>query len=794
MIRNYLKIAFRNLGSSKTSAFINIIGLAAGMAVAMLIGLWVYDECSFNKSHQHYDRIAQVMQNQTFNGEIMTWSAEARQLGPELRGSYGSNFKYVVTASWTDDHLLSFGDKKITNSGNFMEPDITSMLSLTMLRGSKTALKNPGSILLSRSVANAFFGQADPTNQLMKIDNKLDVKVAGVYENLPNNSSFANLNFIAPWELLARSENFESRQVDWGNSWFQTFVQIADHADMAKVSAAIRNAKLNKASTDDARFKPVIFLQPMSRWHLYSDFKNGINIGGRIQYVWLFGIIGFFVLVLACINFMNLSTARSEKRAKEVGIRKAIGCVRSQLMTQFFSESLLVVFFAFCLSLLLVLGSLGYFNEVADKKISILWGNPFFWLAGLGFSLITGLLAGSYPALYLSSFRAVSVLKGNFKVGPYASIPRKVLVVVQFTVSLILIIGTVVVFRQIQFAKNRPIGYNNAGLVSIPIKTDNIQNHFEAFRNDLLRTGTIKEISASESPVTAVWVTNSGYDWPGKDPGLQEEFWTVGVTREYGKTIGWKIKEGRDFSADFPSDSAGFIINEAAVKYMGLKNPVGQVVKWNGNGNFRILAVVNDLLMQSPYEPVKQTIFYINYHRLRIANIKIKPEFSAPLALSKISAVFKKYDPSNPFEYRFADQEYATKFENEERISKLASFFAALAILISCLGLFGLASFVAEQRTKEIGIRKVLGATVLNVWGLLSKDFMVLVFISLFISSPLAYYFMHNWLQNFTYHTPISSWIFGAAAIAAIAITLLTVSFQSIKAAVANPVKSLRTQ
>jgi putative ABC transport system permease protein len=794
MIKNYLKIAFRNLGYSKVSAFINIIGLAAGMAVAILIGLWVYDECSFNKSHQHYDRIAQVMQNQTFNGEIMTWSSEARQLGPELKNSYGNNFKYVVTTSWTGDHLLSYADKKFTRSGNFMEPEITEMLTLRMLRGSRAALKDPGSILLSKSVAEAFFGEADPTNQVMKIDNRLDVKVAGVYEDLPNNSSFANLNFIAPWELMARSENFDSRHVDWGNSWFQTFVQIADHADMAKVSANIRNAKLNKASKDDGRFKPVIFLQPMSRWHLYSDFKNGVNTGGRIQYVWLFGIIGVFVLLLACINFMNLSTARSEKRAKEVGIRKAIGSLRSQLIAQFFSESLLVVFFAYALSLLLVQFSIGFFNEVADKKISIPWGNPVFWLASLGFSLIAGLIAGSYPAFYLSSFRAVKVLKGNFRVGPLASIPRKVLVVVQFTVSLILIIGTVIVFRQIQFAKNRPIGYSNGGLMVVPIKTDGIQDHFDAFRNDLLLTGTVREMSASESPVTAAWVTNSGYDWKGKDPGLQEEFWTVGVTREYGKTIGWQIKEGRDFSAEFPSDSAGFIINEAAVKYMGIKNPVGQIMKWNGNGNYRILAVIKDLVMQSPYEPVKQTIFYMNYHRNSVANIKIKPEVSASTALAKIETVFKKYDPDNPFEYRFADQEYATKFGNEQRISKLAGFFAALAILISCLGLFGLASFVAEQRTKEIGIRKVLGATVLNVWSLLSKDFMVLVLVSLLISSPLAYYFMHNWLQNYTYHVEISWWIFAGAGMVAIAITLFTVSFQSVKAAVANPVKSLRTQ
>jgi putative ABC transport system permease protein len=776
------------------SAFINIAGLAAGMTVAILIGLWMYDELTFNQSHKNYDRIAQVMQNQTFNGEVQTWYSEARQLGPELRNTYGSNFKYVVMTSWTGDHLLSFGEKKFTKSGNFMEPDAPDMLSLKMRKGLSTALKDPGSVLLSESVAKTFFGEEDPMNKIMKLDNNLDVKVAGVYDDLPNNSSFSNLSFIAPWELMVKSSNLEARNVGWGNSWFQVFVQIADHADMAKVSAKIKNAKLDRTDKDDARFKPVIFLQPMNRWNLYSEFKNGVNIGGRIQYVWLFGSIGVFVLLLACINFMNLSTARSEKRAKEVGIRKAIGSLRSQLINQFFSESLLVSVSAFFLSLLLVQLSLPFFNEVADKKMAILWTSPLFWLIGLGFCLITGLIAGSYPALYLSSFQPVKVLKGSFKVGRFASIPRKILVVLQFTVSVTMIIGTLVVFRQIQFAKSRPIGYSRSRLLSLPIKSDDIRKHYDVFRNDLLNTGAVEEVAASETPITNTYITNSGYDWKGKDPKLQEEFVTIAVTHEFGKTVDWQILEGRDFSKAFAGDSSGFIINETAAKYMGLKNPVGEIMKWNWNGNYRIIGVIKDLVTQSPYEPVKQTIFFLNYARTGTVNIRIKPAVSTSEVLNKIEAVFKKYDPADPFEYKFTDQEYARKFGDEERVSKLAGFFSLLAVLISCLGLFGLASFVAEQRAREVGIRKVLGASVFNLWSLLSEEFIVLVIISMAIASPLAYYFMHGWLQNYTYRADISWWIFGTAGFGSFLITLLTVSYQAVKAALVNPVKSLRTE
>jgi ABC-type antimicrobial peptide transport system permease subunit len=532
----------------------------------------------------------------------------------------------------------------------------------------------------------------------------------------------------------------------------------------------------------------------MDHWHLYGEFKNGVNTGGDIQYVWLMSIIGTFVLLLACINFMNLSTARSEKRAKEVGIRKAIGSLRVQLVGQFFSESLLVTLMAFVLSVALTQISLPFFNELSGKKIVLLWNMPEFWLVSLGFCFIVGLIAGSYPALYLSSFKPVKVLKGTFRVGRLAAVPRKALVVLQFTISVTLIICTITVFRQIQFAKNRPIGYDRNSLVSVYLQNQEVINHYEEVRNEILNTGFVTELATTDVPITDTYTTNSGFDWPGKAPGFQEEFLTVRTTPEFGKMIGWKIKAGRDFSRSFASDSTAFILNEAAVKYMGLKEPLGIEVMWGSNEKFKVIGVVEDMVTQSAYDPAKPTIFLVALSWTSILNMKLNPQTSASMAIKKIESILKKYDRDNIIEFNFADEQFANKFANEERIGKLASFFTILAVFISCLGLFGLASFVAERRTKELGVRKVLGATVQGLWRLQTKDFVWLVIISLFVAIPISYYFMNGWLQNYQYRAELSWWIFATAGIGALIITILTVSFQAIKAAIANPVKALRSE
>jgi putative ABC transport system permease protein len=464
------------------------------------------------------------------------------------------------------------------------------------------------------------------------------------------------------------------------------------------------------------------------------------------------------------------------------------------LISQFFSESLVVALFAFAVSVLLVQLALPAFNQVADKKLTLLWSNPFFWIAGISFSLLTGIIAGSYPALYLSSFQPVKVLKGTFRVGRLASIPRKVLVVLQFTVSVILIIGTVVVFRQIQFAKNRPIGYDRNGLINIfQSSSPDIHKHFDAVRNELKGSGAIVELTESGSPTTQVWNTNGGFTWKGKDQALAVDFPNNGVSYEYGKTVGWVFKEGRDFSRDHATDSSTFIINESAAKFLGFKNPVGEVLNWNSKP-FTIIGIIKDMIVESPYEPVRPSLFHIDKNQGNLFILKLNPSVSTSTSIEKIKTVFTKYDPASPFEYKFVDEDYARKFESEERVGKLASSFAILAIFISCLGIFGLASFVAEQRTKEIGVRKVMGASVLNLWGMLSKDFVVLVIISLCIAMPVAFYFMNEWLHKYGYHTGITWWIFAASGAGALLITLCTVSYQSIKAALANPVNSLRSE
>ena len=800
MIQNYFKIALRNLFRNKVYSFINIAGLAVGMAVAMLIGLWIWDELSFNKYHQNYDKIGRAMKMEIQNGTIYTMQAMPMPMGEELTTKYGNNFKYLAMASWEGDHILSFGEKKLSEPGIYFDVEAPKMLSLKMLKGTNEGLKSPNSILLSETTAKAFFGESNPINQAMKIDNKMDVKVTGVYEDLPYNTDFKNLKFIAPWDLyVSSSEPWVKRakaERIWSNNSFQVYAQIADNVDFETVNKRILRSKYNNVSKEEKKYDARIFMHPMKDWHLKSNWKNGINTGGLIEYVWLFGIIGIFVLMLACINFMNLSTARSEKRAKEVGVRKAIGSARGQLIIQFLSESLLVVFFALMVSILLVELALPFFNEIADKKMTVLWSNPLFWMLLVGFSILTGLIAGSYPALYLSSFQPVKVLKGTFKVGRFASLPRKVLVVFQFTVSMALIIGTVIIYLQVQFSKSRPIGYDRDNLMMINMKTPEFQGKFDLIRNELKSSGTIVELAQSSSPLTDIWSNSGGFNWEGKDPNLDTDFGIIGVTHEFGKTVGWNFKEGRDFSRDFARDSLSMILNEAAVKFMGIKNPIGKII-WEGDKKERgytIVGVIKDMLMQSPYKPVKQSIYYLNYENPSWFNLKLNPHKSASESIATIGAVFKKYVPSAPFEYKFADEEFASKFKAEEQIGKLALFFAILAIFISCLGLFGLASFVAEQRTKEIGIRKVLGATVMNLWTLLSKDFVLLVIISVFIATPIAYFFMNNWLQKYDYRNNISWWIFALSGLGVLTITLLTVSYQAIRAALANPVKSLRTE
>ena len=763
MFKHNLKIGYRNLLRKKVYSLINIGGLTAGMVVAMLIGLWLHDELTFNQNHKNYHDIAQVMQHQTINGHVFTQGAIPLPLGPELKDKYGSDFKYVVMSSWHGDHILSNKEIKLSKKGGFMEKDAPYLLSLKMLKGTMNGLTEPGSILLSSSTARALFGEADPMDKLIKIDNDLNVVVTGIYEDLPHNSQFRKLTFIAPWEIYISSDDWLKDARDnpnWGNNSFQLFAQIGDHADMQLVNDKIKKVKYDNQDESDHVFNAEIFLHPMKDWHLRSNWENGVKTGGLIQYVWLFGVVGVFVLLLACINFMNLSTAHSEKRSKEVGIRKSMGSFRSQLIGQFLSESFLVVTLAFAIAMLLILMIIPPFNQLSGKQMVFPLTNMWFWLISLGFVLITGFLSGSYPALYLSSFRPAKVLKGAFKAGKSAATLRKALVVFQFTVSVMLITGTIVIENQVQHSKDRPIGYDKDGTIMIEMNAPDHYGKFELLRSELKKQDAIVEMAQSSSPLTEVWNENDGFSWEGKDPDFLPQFATIWVTPEFGKTISWEIIDGRDFSRGFSTDSAGFIVNEAAVKYMGLKNPVGKTVSWRGK-QYNIIGVVKDMLMESPFKSVKQTVYSIgNEKNVDWIELKLNPHKSTSASLTIIKDVFNQYLPDVPFDYLFADEEHAHKFVSIERIGKLSGIFAVLAIFISCLGLFGLATFMTERRTKEIGIRKVLGASVFNLWQMLSKEFVALVILSCIIAIPIAYYALKAWLQNYEYRTDLHWWVF----------------------------------
>src|SRR5680860_363391 len=779
MFKNYLKIAWRNLKRNKGYSAINIGGLALGMAVAIIIGLWIWDELSFNTQFDNYDRVAKVMQNQTYNGEIKSGESVPLQLTDELQATYTDYFEHVALSNWGGDYLLEFEDKKITPHGYFAQAGITEILNLKMLEGTRAGLSDPNAVLLSKSLSNSFFGDTKAVNKIVKFDDETPLTVIGVYEDLPENTEFTDLEFIGSWELYKKTL---PEWLSWGNNWFKIFAEIAPNTSMADASEAIKDSKLDHVEGREKYHKTEVFLHPMSKWHLYSEFKNGIITGGRIYYVWLFGIVGLFGLLLACINFMNLMTAQSEKRAKEIGLRKTIGSFKKQLILQFLTESLLVSVLAFAVAIGLSFFFLPFFNEVAEKSLQIPIDTIAFWGVGWLLILITGLLAGSYPAFYLSSFNPLKALRGSFRSGRSASMPRKILVVFQYAVSVALVIATIIIYQQIEYAKDRPIGYDQNNIVSFELKEDKIDKHFDVIREELIRSGTVSEVAASDHLIGSIYTTNGGLEWRGKDPNMTDQFYTMRITPEFGNLVDWNITRGRDFSREMKTDSTGFILNEAAVAYMGFEDPIGEKIGW-GDGEYRVIGVVKNMMNISPYDRAKPTFYVQQANRPYIINAKIDPRVSVGEAIKMIKETYAKFEPTVPFDYKFLDQEYAKKFDYEARIGKLVSFFALLAIFISCLGLFGLASFVAEQRTKEIGLRKVLGASVLSLWKMLSKDFVVLVLISCAIAIPVANHFLRQWLQKYEYSVEISWWVFGAAIAGALFITLLTVSFQAIKAA-----------
>lgn len=793
MYKSYFKIGWRNLLSNKSYSLINISGLAIGMAVAMLIGLWVFDELSFNKSFKNYDRIANIYHSFTFGSDTFTDSGVTTPFANELRNNF-AEFENVALTSYQGDHILGYEETKFSKPGLFVEPSFIEMFSLRMMHGTPDALKNMHSILLSKTLADIIVGD-NPIGKIVKLDNLDNLIVTGVYEDFPSNSEFSEVQMLVPMDYyFTTSETARKQMHSWEDISFQCFVLLNDRTTLLQAESKIKNLLFQKGSDDMKSIKPEGMLFPMEKWHLYAEFKDGKNNGGKIQFVWMFVLVGAFVLLLACINFMNLSTARSEKRSKEVGIRKVMGSVRKQLVNQFLSESLLLVTISFFLAIAMVVLCLPLFSELANRKMTIPWSNTYFIFITLTFIIVTSVLAGSYPAIYLSSFNPVKVLKGTFKAGRLASHPRKVMVVFQFTISIVLIIATGVVSQQIQHAKDRPVGFDREGILHIRVHTEDLSKaNYNSLRHDLLSTGVVDNMAKSNFPITGSMSAEASLTWEGKDPASQPLIAMNNCSHDFPKTNGFQFIEGRDFSREFSTDSSAVIVNELFAKLLSAESVIGKKVKLYGKER-EIVGVIKDQIRWTPYSKQSPHMYYVNYQEMGYLTIRLNANAGVRTALDKIEAVIEKHDAAAPFEYKFQDDDYARLFNDEERICKLASVFATLAIFISCLGIFGLASFTASQRTKEIGIRKVLGATIYSVWKMLSRDFVWLVVLSILVAAPLAYYFSNQWLQQYEYRIEISWWVFVITGIGALTITLLTVSYQSFKTALMNPVKSLRSE
>ncbi len=611
MFRHHLKLSLRSLKCDRSTTIIKIGGLSLGLMATIFIALWVYDEISYNRQFEHAPRIAIAMQNQIFGDEIRTWFSQPMHLAPVLREEYRNYFDEVVITSGTRDQQINWQDKKMLLSGAFIEPGIVKMLSLKFNQGSPTALEDISSVIISQSAADALLGDKAPIGQALKLSDEMDVQVAGVYQDLPQNSSFANLHFIAPWELLKKTANYEER-LGWGNSWFNIYVMLTEGVSFSEASAAIKNEKKKHISVERAaRVRPEIFLHEMKDWYLRSRFKDGQNAGGRISTVWLFGFIGLFILLLATINFINLSTAQSSKKSLEVGIRKTIGSQKNQLVRRFLTESIVVVTISFILAGLLCWWLLPIFNQLTEKQIQFPWTAPEMWLITLFGIAIVSLMAGLYPAFFLTSYSPLTALRKQSADNRASLSIRRVLVVFQFMVAIVLVIGTLVIALQINHTKSRPIGYQQNNIVSIPINNDKIMQHYETIRDQLLKSGHLSEVAASDVTMTATYTTNSGFYWAGKDPNLSEEFNTLRATHGFGKLVGWEIKEGRDFSKSFGTDSLAFILNETAVKYMNLKEPIGKKIQWGenaSNGTYEVIGIVKDMITTSPYEAVRPMI------------------------------------------------------------------------------------------------------------------------------------------------------------------------------------------
>ncbi len=783
MLRNYLTVAFRNLIRNKGFSIINIVGLAVSMAFSILIFLWVADEVSVDKFHANKDRLYRVLQTQFYENKVTCSDATTSLLAAALK----EEMPEVERATMMTPELWTFkvNDKMAREQGSFGSEDLFLMFSFPLLSGDPTnCLSADNQIVISQKLASKYFGEKNPLGKAVRLDDKKDFFVSGVFDDIPKKSSL-QFDFILPFK--------EHEKLPWAKDWGaigdNVFILLKENADAKAVGSKLKH--FLKTKLPDT--KDELSLQACSEMYLHSNFVNGKPEGGRIEYVQLFTVVAFIILLVACINFMNLATAQSVKRSKEVGIRKVIGAARKLLIGQFMGEAILTAFISLLLSLLLAEISLPFFNILTQKSLHLNYREPTLLISLIGFALVTGIIAGSYPAFFLSSFSPVKILKGKSNSKPSAAGFRKLLVVFQFCLSIIFILGTIIVYRQMQFIQNKNLGLNRENLIYQIFEGELVKN-LNSFKNELAQSPGVESVTYSNQPPLGIQFHSTWVEWPGKSGEVVFTF--AGISYDYLKTMNIELLEGRDFSPEFLNDSLNVIINEEAVKQMGLVNPLGheittqREIKRTG----KIIGIAKNFHMQSLHQPIAPLYLFLDtYPSWGFISVRTEPGKTRE-AIASMAKANRKFNPEIPFTYTFADVEFKKQYAAETLVKILSRCFSVLIIFISCLGLFGLAAFTAEQRTKEMGIRKILGASVSTIVKLLSGDFMKLILIAILIATPLSWYAMDQWLQGFAYRTEIQWWIFGIAGLVAVVIALVTVSSQAIKAAVSNPVESLRSE
>lgn len=789
MIRNYLKTGIRNLWKNKVFSGINVLGLALGIACSMLIMLWVNDEYSVDAFHKNKKQLYAVFERQYYDGKIEATYSTPGIMADELKKVL-PGVQYASGYAKTTSNTFQANEKIIKESGNYAGADFFNMFSYKLLEGSaQSALNTTTAIAISKKMAADFFGgPRQAMGQTIRFQNEKDLQVTAVFENLPASAS-DKFDYVINWETFLEKYSWAK---EWGNNSPRTYIMLRKDADETKLGAALTHFLDNYNKDQSAAFRIECGLQRFDKLYLHSHFKGGVLSGGRIEYVNLFTIIALFILLIACINFMNLTTARSLDRAREIGVRKVVGALRSSIIRQFIGEAMLITLFAAVIALAFVQVALPLFNNFTGKRIEVPLKDPVSWLALCAVILLTGFISGSYPALLLSSFKPVRVLKGALKFSVGSTLFRKALVVFQFALSAVLIIATIVISKQVAYVQTKNLGYNRENLLYITLEGE-LGGKYKLFKDEASKLPGVKYISRISDAPTNINSTTGGVQWIAKKPDLNIQFTVVSVGYDFVKTLDIKMLEGRDFSKIYPSDSAGYILNEEAIKKIGYDDPLGKsITLWQNKGP--IVGVMQDFHFNSLHVPVGPMILHFgDQDDGGVALVRIDADKTKE-TLAGLATVCKNINPQFPFNYEFSDEEYSKLYRSEQIVNKLSKCFAFLAIFISCLGLLGLSIYTAQYRTREIGIRKILGAGVGSLFILQAKDFVKLVIIACLAASPIAGYLMKKWLQEFEYRVNLSWWMFALPALAAVAIALFTISFHSIKAAVANPVKSLRTE